>query len=190
MIYMRGIKAKDLAAIVDFIYHGEANVYQEDLDNFLALADELQLKGLTGTQSQKTEESNHLPEVQKPLKKIITKMEYTFPINNSSEIMNNSTSLDEFNSLVPVIDNKVILNSDTSTEDHQSLIGSMMERIIDPNYSWKCKHCGKLTKGSPTQMKRHIETHMEGLSYPCSMCDKVSRSSHALQAHMSSYHKH
>ena len=47
MIYMRGMKAKDLIAIVDFIYHGEANVYQEDLEGFLALAEELQLKGLT-----------------------------------------------------------------------------------------------------------------------------------------------
>ena len=32
MIYMRGVKTKDLVAIVDFIYHGEANIYQDDLD--------------------------------------------------------------------------------------------------------------------------------------------------------------
>ena len=38
MIYLRGLKAKDLKAIVDFIYLGEANIYQEDLDAFLALA--------------------------------------------------------------------------------------------------------------------------------------------------------
>ena len=50
IIYMRGVKAKDLVAIVDFIYHGEANIYQEDLDEFLALADQLQLKGLAGSQ--------------------------------------------------------------------------------------------------------------------------------------------
>ena len=52
MIYMRGLKAKDLLNIVDFIYHGEANIYQDDLDGFLALADELQLKGLAGSQEQ------------------------------------------------------------------------------------------------------------------------------------------
>ena len=39
MIYMRGLRAKDLEAIVDFIYHGETNIHQEDLDEFLALAD-------------------------------------------------------------------------------------------------------------------------------------------------------
>ena len=38
MIYMKGLQAKDLVAIVDFIYHGEANIFQEDLDGFLALA--------------------------------------------------------------------------------------------------------------------------------------------------------
>ena len=49
MIYMRGLKSKDLVAIVNYIYHGEANIYQEDLDDFLALAEELQLKGLAGS---------------------------------------------------------------------------------------------------------------------------------------------
>ena len=49
IIYMRGLKAKELFAVVDFIYHGEANIYQEDLDEFLALAEELQLKGLVGS---------------------------------------------------------------------------------------------------------------------------------------------
>ena len=51
LIYMRGIRAKDLEAIVDFIYYGEANIFQEDLDGFLILAEELQLKGLAQEES-------------------------------------------------------------------------------------------------------------------------------------------
>merc|ERR1719500_2537075 len=46
LIYMRGVKSEDLLAIVDFVYRGEANVFQENLDSFLAIAEELQLKGL------------------------------------------------------------------------------------------------------------------------------------------------
>ena len=42
MIYMRGIRPENLMAMVDFFYHGEANVYQEHLDSFLILAEELQ----------------------------------------------------------------------------------------------------------------------------------------------------
>ena len=48
IIYMRGLKEKDLVAIIDFVYQGETNINQNDLDGFLALADELQLKGLAG----------------------------------------------------------------------------------------------------------------------------------------------
>ena len=47
LLYMRGLKSEDLVAIVDFLYHGEANVFQENLDSFLALAEELRLEGLT-----------------------------------------------------------------------------------------------------------------------------------------------
>merc|ERR1719507_2574998 len=48
LIYMRGLKSEDLVTIMDFLYCGEANVLQENLDPFLALAEELRLKGLTG----------------------------------------------------------------------------------------------------------------------------------------------
>ena len=44
LIYMKGIKSEDLLAIVDFLYFGEANIYQENLDSFLAIAEELQPK--------------------------------------------------------------------------------------------------------------------------------------------------
>ena len=48
---MRGVKAKNLTAIVDFIYHGEANIYQDE--TFIELAEELQLKSLNGEKSVK-----------------------------------------------------------------------------------------------------------------------------------------
>merc|ERR1711936_1052034 len=53
LIYMRGVKSENLTAMVDFFYHGEANVFQEYLDSFLNLAEELQLKGLRGNQTEK-----------------------------------------------------------------------------------------------------------------------------------------
>ena len=53
---MRGFKSEDLVAILDFLYFGEANVYQENLDSFLAIAEELQLKGLMGKSENKPED--------------------------------------------------------------------------------------------------------------------------------------
>ena len=52
LIYMRGVKPENLMAMVDFFYLGEASVYQENLDSFLVLAEELQLKGLRGNQTE------------------------------------------------------------------------------------------------------------------------------------------
>ena len=51
MIYMKGLKTKDLMAIVDFIYHGETSVHPDDLERFCTLAQELQLKGLIKSES-------------------------------------------------------------------------------------------------------------------------------------------
>ena len=59
LIYMRGIKFEDLVAIIDFLYFGEANVYQEHLDAFLALANELNLKGLTGEGEKEHDANGH-----------------------------------------------------------------------------------------------------------------------------------
>ena len=56
LIYMKGMRSDDLTAIIDFLYYGEANIYQENLDSFLAIAEELQLKGLEGSKDQ--QESN------------------------------------------------------------------------------------------------------------------------------------
>ena len=44
---LRGIVAQDLEAVLDFIYLGETSLFQADLERFLALAEELQLKGLS-----------------------------------------------------------------------------------------------------------------------------------------------
>ena len=46
-IYMTGMKLTKLTYIVDFIYHGEVSVAQQDISQFLELAEELKLKGLS-----------------------------------------------------------------------------------------------------------------------------------------------
>ena len=51
LIYLKGFQSRDFASILDLLYFGEANVYQEDLDSFFAIAEEIKLVGLTGTTS-------------------------------------------------------------------------------------------------------------------------------------------
>ena len=53
LLYLRNVKHADLLAVLNFMYHGEVNVAQEDLNSFLAIAEELKVKGLTQGQDQK-----------------------------------------------------------------------------------------------------------------------------------------
>ena len=46
LIYMRGLTSEDLRTIIDFMYFGEANIFQENLESFLAIAEDLRLTGL------------------------------------------------------------------------------------------------------------------------------------------------
>ena len=96
---------------------------------------------------------------------------------------------DECTSLVQVDGGKLLVTDEDNTEEGQAQIGTMMEKLNEGDYSWKCKVCGKMTKGSLTQMKRHIETHLEGVSHTCSQCGKVSKSSTALSMHVHTYHR-
>ena len=50
---------------MDFFYYGEANVYQENLDSFLILAEEFQLKGLRGNQTEEKDSAEVLPPPEK-----------------------------------------------------------------------------------------------------------------------------
>ena len=185
---MQGLKAKDLMSIVDFIYLGEANIFQEDLDGFLALAEEFQLKGLTGSQNETIEEKD-----EQTKKSRIPKLKTTYfiPEPQASATENTEHNLDEplekeNKSLVP-IDTRVF----NTTENIEAQKMSMIEKVEDGISNWRCIECGKMTKiGTQLKdMKRHTGTHLTGVSYPCNQCGKSSRSSHALTVHMSAYHR-
>ena len=47
LLYLKGIKYEEMQSILNFIYHGEVNVAQADLSSFLAVAEDLQVKGLS-----------------------------------------------------------------------------------------------------------------------------------------------
>ena len=163
------MKSRDLEAVLDFLYHGEANIYQEDLDSFLAIAEELQLKGLTGSQNLKNEQlttetkKNEQFNKANPLKDNTnkhvvyqTKLEQ-IKVNPEYHPENYATALME--------SEKYTLTTDLEDLDEQ--IKSMMEKI---DGQWTCVPCGKITKDK-THLSNHIEgKHIDGVSHPCQFC--------------------
>ena len=51
LLYLKGVTYNDIVSVLDFMYHGQVGVAQEDLNSFLAVAEDLKVKGLTQTTS-------------------------------------------------------------------------------------------------------------------------------------------
>ena len=194
LIYLKGFQSKDFVSIIDFLYFGEANVFQEDLDSFLAIAEEIQLKGLTGQSSGALIEEEE-------------KNKHSEPVQKSNHFFRKSTSLKtdkEYKEKVPKKKSSAVAISSHSITDLQALdekVKSMMEKGLKMIPIGKqangrpklatlciCKVCGK--EGRNWIIRGHIEAiHLEGISIPCDCCYKNFSSRNALTEHKSRTHK-
>ena len=198
LLYMRGIKCDLLASLVDFMYHGEVSVYQEDLNDFLAVAEELQLKGLIGNEKEAKEEEV-MPDID--IKQSVQKQNKNSVVKNSPAIVNSLTERPHEVKTEIEVDIEDVAEQKTvvalnrtddrmiaTKEDLDERIRSMMT-VSDGQ--WSCTICGKTdTTNSKQRVSNHIEAkHIEGVSHPCNQCGKQFRSRHSLSQHISSQHK-
>lgn len=58
VIVLHDVESRDVSALLDFMYNGQVDIQQDDLDRFLIIADRLQIKGLSpGSQEPESENS-------------------------------------------------------------------------------------------------------------------------------------
>ena len=196
LIYMRGLKSEDLVPMIDFLYYGEANINQGNLDSFLALAQELKLKGLMGSGDEEEVEEAHIKNSQKTY--VRKSSQKTFFSEEGAIIPDIPNSVDTLESPVPQ-EGALAVNDFNVTAELQNLnekIKSMMEitekniRIGNENQNRKvyaCKICGK--EGAQATIIRHVESnHITGASHICNICGHISWTRNALQIHKRSKH--
>ena len=190
---MRGVKFENLMAIVDFLYLGETNILQENLDSFLAIAEELQLKGLMGQNKEDIVKSEVFE--RSPKTPLLTNTRQVFiqePIISKSQ---KYFKFDEQRPLNDDTDENIASTTNFSgdTQDLDEKVRSLMGRSKNcDTEGWKkgyvCKVCGK--EGQSINVKSHIESnHLEGVSVPCNECEKTFRSRNALSKHMKNHAK-
>ena len=200
LIYMKGLRSEDLRTMIDFLYLGEADIFQENLESFLAVAEDLKLTGLTGLTGSieevgtKTADNsftgpNSLQMTTQPIPKkeaLMAKTEHKkssfrpegFPLRQNDPIshkrrnvMPNHASED-----LKEVDEKVKSLMDVSA----NFISNGKERARI------CKVCGK--EGERKAIRGHIEVnHLEGISLPCNVCDKTFRTRRNLRIHKSKH---
>ena len=183
LVFMKGFKFDDLSAIVDFLYAGEANVFQENLDNFLTHAEELQLKGLTGTA--KVNECDEYNDVSQQTKKQPSlKKEFFSPSENQNVTIRKPSPI--FTKTVATIDQKVNVEPKELDDQIESMMSCTEKKDRFGITLMMCNLCFKeLTK---SHLKEHIESnHLEGVSHSCDICGKTARTRHALRQHKRSH---
>jgi len=177
LIFLSGFDSKVLTSVLDYIYNGQVNLFQEEIDVFLESAQKLKIHGLT---QKLTEENNESLFVDNEVEKsnITGRSNLKREKVNLNTTILKETTLNEKNTKVATIDSSNV----TQASNYDDLI----EHFGD---DWKCKHCGKTTK-TKSNMTQHIEIHIDGLSFQCNSCTMVFKSRSVLNVHKYRNHRH
>ena len=189
LLYLGGVSSQNIGFILDYIYYGEVKLYQEHLDSFLESAERLEISGLIGGNEESTD----------------TKDEDLFIGKNQSQKLNKAEEMlisdDTSSSLVTTLDTDVVKQkkqySRASTNGVSSIyVGNMTPEEIEAKTQelyqkidgvLTCLLCGK-TSSQMSNIKFHVETHMDGLCYTCNICNKDFRSKSILKNHRQRSH--
>ena len=171
LIYMRSVNSDNLVAIVDFLYCGETNVQKENLNSFLSLADELQLKGLIAQKFEKISEG----------------LQPDISVKTEDSLEDRIPILKDFVARVS------FKSEDQESSELDEKIEFMMSRTLKTTANgrgkqYTCKVCGK--EGQSINIKQHIEAmHVEGISIACNICHRLFKTRRVIKNHMQSIHK-
>ena len=185
LIFMRGVKADVLVAMVDFLYFGETNANQENLDAFLALAEEMRLKGLTS--SSESNDRKYMAE-NPPETKVAGKSQNMESMPKLPKVMAEEWPRHSFEMPVALVSGNV----QQLDEQVKSMMGVSENRLKVGNetkIARICKVCGK--EGSRANVMTHIEANhidTKDVSHSCDICGKTSRSRNGLRLHKAKEH--
>ena len=213
LLYLGGVMGEDLQLLLDYIYLGQVNIEQSQLSRFLQVAAKLKLQGLLDIQSDTdllpTDGSTDRGEASTAGDVIVPLRQQTAWTEKDSI----ATTIDEETVLVETTDGETMAMNikveETRSENYKQELKAPEKRKveiklsekskIDANYremraeliqknpdgSVTCKVCGRISKSTcaASDMGRHVEIHMEGLSFPCKSCNKTFRSRSFLRHH-------
>ena len=169
LIYLTGVNSSELEHVLDYIYEGEVQLFQDNLDNFLNVAQKLKIKGLIGGNEENNEEKIRYEEEE--IKASSDGGEWqTESIDSGHENLPDHPKTN-FRSMVRVND----LNSDDTKERIEQL-------ILQHVNGWQCLQCGKTSNKRDT-IRRHVEIHIDGLSYECPKCFQTFNTKSNLYSH-------
>jgi len=202
LVYLKGINSAKLEPVIDFIYNGEAFITEEDLKVFIETGEELQVKGLEGELTRIQENVPDRPRNHQESDHKYFNHEKEIGLSGSAEnIFSNNDIFQNQHNIV--IKNKFLTGTQVNTKISDSAIKldeniqlkipdeltQQINEIIEKNEGfWRCKICGQTTKWNDN-LRNHIERkHIEGMSHPCHICQKIFTNRPNLRDHIGMIH--
>ena len=173
LVYLKGISSDKLEPIIDFIYNGETFIKHEELMVFIETGKELLVKGLEDEFTEvveNIEEKPTYPEESEPKYDSFKQEKESTGTTDDNEDTENK--MEEENIQLP-ISNELGLQLNEMTEKNEGV--------------WRCKICGKTTI-LKVGIRRHAETHIQGMSHACHICKKTFTNRPNLQWHINRIH--
>ena len=174
LIYLTGVSSGDIQMLLDYMYLGEVQILQEDLNHFLEVAEKLKIDGISGTID---EDSVN----EKPRKDVIEELSKDNIVLMDDLKANRSIK----NSLKHT--GEVALTMDNAPNDEAKR--AVDQVVYKEGDLWFCRCCNKSAKQS-SQIRLHAELHIEGLTLPCPLCGDSFRSRQRLADHKRRQHKY
>ena len=175
LLCLDGVSSGELQSVLDYIYQGEVQVYQEQLDRFLEVAQRLKLDGLKLTEHERQlqffKEDKTISDSQ------------TFTGRKQVEKQKTKPNISKSKQPTSAI---LIYGSFGTIEEIDEKIGQHIYRGENRRYC--CALCGK-SMSHRGHMNSHVESHFDGLSFPCQTCGQTFRSRNLLAQHNHKFHR-
>ena len=77
----------------------------------------------------------------------------------------------------------------STDEEFQTKVLSLMDKEEGLNHrvTWFCKKCER-SASDKSRIRKHVESHIDGLSFDCMLCEIKKSSSNNMNVHVSKFH--
>ena len=184
LIYLRGIKHEELESILQFIYLGEATLYNERMSEFLNVAKNLDIKEVgKNVVDDEVEELNYNTNLEQE----DTEIGRNLVDDEDDELKYNINSEQADPEVIDK--NHCNKNSTAKQRSRKSLVSdsNSSDSVIAGNKLYKCEKCCFQTKHN-SNLHKHVRSKHNGKEYLCQQCDYQTTRSDTLQLHIDSKH--
>jgi len=205
LLYLKGVKYNELLSILNFMYLGEANVSPEELNSFLAMAEELKVEGLTqkGKGAEPTKSGEKKPPERVPAPAVRRPPAPPQPVQEEEPEIEEVTPVVAAVKAVPAV---VASQAEYQQTDAMAVSEERYEEKYEHGYEgydvidaieskmwknseglWECSECSYSSRKT-TNMRNHIEVkHVHTPGYYCLTCSLLFRTKNSLNVHKSKF---